>query len=638
MKRRDWVWMVLLLLGGLSGMAAEAGRSISVADFGAVPGDGKDDTQAVRKAFEYAAKHPAEVRKIVFPRGVYDFYEGAGGYHTPGRWVVWQDHLQDLEIDGGNSWFLIHGVQSLFCLNKSRNLTFKNFSVNHKHPYFSQGKVVGIAPDFRSFDLKLEPEFALCRKGGEPVPVFSEIDPATGMGVNGGVHVWHMTRKTELVTPDTYRLNLTGPVPALRKDMTILLRHYAYEGGVFRIGRSSDIVLENIAIHSGTSIAFVGMHLENLAFRNVRFAPAPESKWPQSISSDCIYLQSCGGTIEVDGCLFSGSHDDNFNAFTPYWSVEKILAPNKVVVRYPRVNSGMTPGEISGEKMDFLHADFQNYASRTIKAIRALPERRTEIEFTEALPEAFDRKNDLLMSHCTVKQITIRRSTFRNTRGRLCFQVPNVLVEDCTFDNDVMAAIQIHTSMSPWFEGGPSGKVVFRRNTMRNCGSNGGGRFPAVILITAESRNWSEAPKELSRCLSNWGILVKKPVHDTIEISGNVIDGSATGGMILSSARNVVVRDNLFKNLSRDRKKHIRPWLMNDRDWCDNAVTVATGIENLTFENNRCVDTDEPQRKGIFAVGLEVDPAQVHFQNNTGFEMVRKELFPEQKRALSTQK
>ena len=42
--------------------------TVSVADFGAVPDDGKDDTRALRRAAEYCRTHPGTT--LLFPAGV----------------------------------------------------------------------------------------------------------------------------------------------------------------------------------------------------------------------------------------------------------------------------------------------------------------------------------------------------------------------------------------------------------------------------------------------------------------------------------------------------------------------------------------------------------------------------------------
>ena len=49
--------------------------TVSVADFGAVPDDGKDDTRALRRAAEYCRTHPGTT--LLFPAGVYRLRDAA---------------------------------------------------------------------------------------------------------------------------------------------------------------------------------------------------------------------------------------------------------------------------------------------------------------------------------------------------------------------------------------------------------------------------------------------------------------------------------------------------------------------------------------------------------------------------------
>ena len=72
---------------------------VSVIDFGAVPGDGVDDTAAVRKALAFAVKNKAS--RLYFGPGVFDFEEASGSLWAPQHWVLWLERVSDLEIDGG---------------------------------------------------------------------------------------------------------------------------------------------------------------------------------------------------------------------------------------------------------------------------------------------------------------------------------------------------------------------------------------------------------------------------------------------------------------------------------------------------------------------------------------------------------
>ncbi|BCW97819.1 MAG: hypothetical protein KatS3mg024_0646 [Armatimonadota bacterium] len=69
----------------------------------AVPGDGKDDTQAVRAALEESKKHARPV--LVFQPGRYDSH--AGALSEQGGTSIVVSGLDNLTIDGraGRTWF-----------------------------------------------------------------------------------------------------------------------------------------------------------------------------------------------------------------------------------------------------------------------------------------------------------------------------------------------------------------------------------------------------------------------------------------------------------------------------------------------------------------------------------------------------
>src|SRR5882762_2502821 len=66
-NQRIYLFLFFLLCSDVLGA-----QSISIEKFGAVKDGGQDATPAVRKALAYIRHHPA--RRLVFPRGRYDFY------------------------------------------------------------------------------------------------------------------------------------------------------------------------------------------------------------------------------------------------------------------------------------------------------------------------------------------------------------------------------------------------------------------------------------------------------------------------------------------------------------------------------------------------------------------------------------
>lgn len=106
-------------------------------DFGAIPNDGKDDTQAIRKMFDAAEQNA----KFVFEKGVYDVgMDGKGDYFKLAK-------KSDILLDGNGAKFRLHRVGRLFGLWEVKNAMLKNFSVETANLPFTGGEVVAVAGD-----------------------------------------------------------------------------------------------------------------------------------------------------------------------------------------------------------------------------------------------------------------------------------------------------------------------------------------------------------------------------------------------------------------------------------------------------------------------------------------------------------
>jgi len=133
------------------GMAAMAGGTISVADYGARANDGSDTTPAVRQALEECRKTGAA--KLTFPPGRYDFWPDRA--EEKFYFITNNDsglraiefpltEVNGLEIDGGGAEFVFHDKIMPFVLDHSTNVTLRNFSIDWARTFQSEVKVLSV--------------------------------------------------------------------------------------------------------------------------------------------------------------------------------------------------------------------------------------------------------------------------------------------------------------------------------------------------------------------------------------------------------------------------------------------------------------------------------------------------------------
>lgn len=130
-------------------------QTVKVADFGAIPNDGKCDKHAVRMAYQHAKQTKA--KELVFDKGTYDFEiddptkEAALDLFEFENFCV----RGEVNADGSPATLLLRhykfasnmtGLQILRAI-RCKNFSVKNLAFDNSPRYSSAGKVVEIAED-----------------------------------------------------------------------------------------------------------------------------------------------------------------------------------------------------------------------------------------------------------------------------------------------------------------------------------------------------------------------------------------------------------------------------------------------------------------------------------------------------------
>lgn len=136
--------------------------------------DSLDATPGILQLVERAKKNGSH--KILIPKGTYHFHplKAFEKYVTISnndkgvkRIVFPIIDFHNLEIDGQGSNFIIHGAMVPFLIENSTNISLKNFSIDWKRPFHSEGTVVAVNKSEQTFDLKMSEEFPYAIRGNE---------------------------------------------------------------------------------------------------------------------------------------------------------------------------------------------------------------------------------------------------------------------------------------------------------------------------------------------------------------------------------------------------------------------------------------------------------------------------------------
>lgn len=479
-----------------SAEAQEQMKRIKLTDYGAKPDSKENTCEAFRRAVKACGGRNAIIE---FPKGRYDFWQNPNEDATTAMLLR---NAHNITIEGNGSEFVFHGKMRIILVEKSHNITLRNFSTDWDRTYISQGEFVEITD--RYVDLKIDP-------AQYPFKVENERITFIGEGWTAGVHdsylnihekatgeIAYRTRdnhtgnifkgKAEQIAPDVVRFwgrMIPREVP-VKVGQIITLYHGTYIISGIEIGYSRDIKLEDITLYHALSTGIYGFRTENIAMHRVSTKQRTSKGRVFSTVADASHFTCCRGEILVDGCAHTGQGDDFINVRGVYSRINSVEGNNAV-----KVQRGwfLEPGDTVWA------VDYTTVSRREeliIKSKRHIPESdEWLIAFTTPITQSV-KEGNFLENKSWTPSLTIRNCRFekRNrARGMLVTTPKKVIVENNYF-NTAGTAILIEGDLDHWYESGAHTSLTIRNNIFENCSTSG--------CETGNRWEWGEAPITIS--------------------------------------------------------------------------------------------------------------------------------------------
>ncbi|HEX72231.1 MAG TPA: hypothetical protein ENN65_02840, partial [Candidatus Hydrogenedentes bacterium] len=428
-----------LALPGPAEAEMERPMMIDVMTAGAVPDDGQDDTLAVLAAFEKCKAEKA--RGVVFPKGRYDFHEGANP-QSPRMSLPISD-MHGIVIDGQGSKLIFHGITGCFGFGNCSELTVQHLTIDWERPPFSVGVIIAV--DDEHFDVEVFPEYPV--QGGEPVQALMDYEPDTRLPCRHGADVYCLEEpmKTELIAPQVLRVRPPFKIRPLTVGKWAVLRHQVYAYNAFMAHRCRNVTFHDIAVHTCPGMVFVGLNSENITLDRCTVQPTPGTRRPISATADGSHFGGCTGDIIIRNCLFDGQGDDAINLKSGlFLNIEEIVDERTVLARH---NLNMASMPDPGDIMELTPQETL-IAYGTVKVASAAmePDGHTHrVVFEDPMPDTV-KCGHMLANASKLPRARITNSTFRRNRARgMLIQIRDAVVEDCTFEDITSAGVLIIT-------------------------------------------------------------------------------------------------------------------------------------------------------------------------------------------------
>ena len=536
------------------------GREISVADFGAMPDDGKDDTEALRAAAKYCRSHRGTT--LVFPPGVYDFSDPVAadierkaisgelgkGLEVQRRLFIPQkpyvtgldfSGCRNLTIRAAGAVLRVEGWMEVLSFVRARNVTLEGLAITYKRPAATEGCIV--ASTDTSFDMEFDPQ------------LYRYIDNI----VQGRIYFYSIakqrfyngeTGRMELLRPGLVRVQ-SGVKPPVG-DYCIV-RYGGHYRPCIMLKESENMTVRNVSIMSFPGMGIVGHLTHNIMIDGLKVVPEPGRY--SSTNTDATHFTSCSGTLTICNSTFKGNGDDCANVHNYYYTV----CPQPDSERMVEIK--VENADLHAQSLDYpqvgdtmLVVDRLSMEEKGRFTVRGVDTSTVKWQVLITLDRPLPKElagSCYMLNHTRFPHVRILNNTvyYHNARAFL-LKVPHSVVSGNRIEHSLLTAIKLGAEMS-WREGGPVEYALVENNYISHCGEGGGDGTASCVMVGSEAQ---KTPPYINR---------------NIIIRNNVFDSPKPFAILLQDAENVEIKNNVTAKPSYVKSEHSRNVRVADYNW-----------------------------------------------------------------------
>jgi hypothetical protein len=534
---------------------------IEMSRFGAHSGDGSDTTPAIREALGQC-RSPGE-KKIRFAAGTYDFWPDRASeqfvYASNNdaglkRVAFLLSGTDDIEIDGQGSTFIFHGEMDAFVLDRAREVTLQNFSIDWKRPFHNEARVIAVRDD--GLDVEISDQFpyrvnkgllnflgengASCgRRNRDACPVGDLLEFDTQKHETAYmVRDFYYSPYVQATAIGPGKVHIVEPGFKATPGNIVVFGMTNRNYPAITISDSASVRLENVTIHHCGGMGVIAQRSRDIELDGVKVTPSHGRI--VSLPADATHFVNCSGRIVMSNCLFENQLDDATNIHGLYAQIARKISLQELEVKLVHPQQRGIDFIRPGEPLEFVHsASLVTFGQSRAKMLTRVNDEYTRVIVDGSLPPDL-KEGDAVANSVANPDVMIRNCTIRSNRARglLLGSRGKIVVENNVFHTPG-AAILLEGDARYWFEQAGVRDLQIRRNTFENC---------------------------------NYGVWGKA----TIEV-GAGIDPAFRASSRYN--RNIVIEDNLFRVFDRGR------------------LVLAYSVDGLTVRKNRIEQTGAyPQR------------------------------------------
>ncbi|PQJ79814.1 hypothetical protein [Polaribacter porphyrae] len=503
---------------------------IKVADFGAIPNDGKDDLKAIKNAVKALSKEKNKI--LIFEEGTYDLFFDEEGKERGIR-IYDQNNVTFLgknDKDNNPLTTLLrhHKVKNnvwgktILEVVRCDNFKLKNFIFDNFPRNTSAGKI--IENNGNSIVVKVfegNPIIANTRaycantwnlENKTLLPVES-ITYGGDVSSSPDEHTWHIKNKKKRLM----ELKSSKIASKVKKGEAISW-HFGYSGIQVSYKYCDNLNVENVTTYNAIGFCMEARGCGNIYSKNVRFK-APDNQLAVG-SRDAWKIYASNGNVVMDNLYVEGVRWDGQNVHGSFAFVHEIIDDRTIWFKKKykallsiRKGSIITLSKDNHQKESLTVESFEkkevdgNFAG-------------FQVTFKEKIPSFVNKETLGMVMDWNTRSYTLKNSTFKNIAGSASIlRNSNSLIHNNTFSN-IMYPLTIGGTIGEG-EGVIPNNVTISNNKFTSSGWVSRHTKKGAIVLS----NWKSSEYELSPFMKNIRITDNEIINGEIGINVNDADG-----------------------------------------------------------------------------------------------------------------
>ena len=295
-----------------------------------------------------------------------------------------------------------------------------------------------------------------------------------------------------------------------------------------------NIALKKLRVKFMHGLGLLFQNCQHITLDGVDATPAQD----RTIASnaDFFHFSGCLGKIAIVNCKAYGAHDDFINIHGTHLRIIKKIEDNGVLLRFMHSQSWGFDAFCVNDKIEFIKWDtLLPYCRAKIKKVEKINDTDVVLYLNKKI-SGVEFEKDVVENVTRTPKAYIANNYFGTSSGRgvLCTTRKKVVIENNYFYHNAGATLVVEDDCNFWFESGKGGCVIFRNNTVNDCGY--GSQFNVYgdknLLI-------KYSPKVLNKDFE--GV-----VHDNLKVVGNTFISSNNSGykMQFNYLKSAVIKNN----------------------------------------------------------------------------------------------